>query len=135
MPVTVALAVGHGHLRPKCTSVLEMATLDSGSKTPPAPVDETRWTFLTNHAHVLLTIARDPQIRMRDVAARVGVTERAAQKIAADLVEAGYITRTRVGRRNNYTVATGRPFRHPVDAGHELDELLAVFVPESPSQP
>lgn len=94
------------------------------------PAGETRWTFLTNHAHVLLTIARDPQIRLRDVPALVGVTERAAQKITADLVEARYITRTRTGRRNSYTVATGRPFRHPVDAGHELDELLAVLVPE-----
>ncbi len=95
------------------------------------PSGETRWTFLTNHAHVLLTIARDPQARMRDVASRVGVTERAAQKLVADLVEAGYITRTRSGRRNSYTVATGRPLRHPVDSGHELDELLAVLVPES----
>ncbi|MFJ6281287.1 MULTISPECIES: helix-turn-helix transcriptional regulator [Arthrobacter] len=87
------------------------------------------WTFLTNHAHVLLTIARDPQIRLRDLADTVGVTERAAQKIAADLVEAGYITRTREGRRNIYSVVSGRPFRHPVDAGHEVDELLAVLVP------
>lgn len=90
----------------------------------------TGWTFLTNHAHVLLTIARDPQIRLRDLAATVGVTERAAQKIAADLVEAGYITRTRTGRRYLYTVVSGRPFRHPVDAGHQVDELLAVLVPE-----
>lgn len=112
-----------------------MATKDFDSGTPAGDAGETRWTFLTNHAHVLLTIARDPQIRMRDVAARVGVTERAAQKIAADLVEAGYITRTRTGRRNSYTVATGRPFRHPVDAGHELDELLAVLVPEPPPAP
>ncbi|MBE4718982.1 helix-turn-helix domain-containing protein [Pseudarthrobacter sp. AB1] len=112
-----------------------MATKDFDSGTPSGAAAETQWTFLTNHAHVLLTIARDPQIRMRDVATRVGVTERAAQKITADLVEAGYITRTRAGRRNSYTVATGRPFRHPVDAGHELDELLAVLVPESTSQP
>ncbi|WP_026548807.1 helix-turn-helix domain-containing protein [Arthrobacter sp. Br18] len=111
-----------------------MATQDFDSGTPPVPASGTRWTFLTNHAHVLLTIARDPQVRMRDVAARVGVTERAAQKIAADLVEAGYITRTRAGRRNSYTVATGRPFRHPVDAGHELDQLLAVLVPEPTSR-
>ncbi|MCO4239595.1 helix-turn-helix transcriptional regulator [Pseudarthrobacter raffinosi] len=111
-----------------------MATKDFDSGTPAGAAAETQWTFLTNHAHVLLTIARDPQIRMRDVATRVGVTERAAQKITADLVEAGYITRTRNGRRNSYTVATGRPFRHPVDAGHELDELLAVLVPEPTSR-
>lgn len=90
----------------------------------------TGWTFLTNHAHVLLTIARDPQVRLRDLAATVGITERAAQKIAADLAEAGYITRTRAGRRNVYAVVSGRPFRHPVDSGHQVDELLAVLVPE-----
>lgn len=95
------------------------------------PATETRWTFLTNHAHVLLTVARDPQIRVRDLAARVGVTERAAQKILADLVQAGYVTRTRAGRRNSYTVATGQPLRHPMDANHDLDELLAVLVPDS----
>lgn len=108
-----------------------MATDDLEAASPRGPGSEPRWTFLTNHAHVLLTIARDPQIRIRDVAARVGVTERAAQKIVADLVEAGYITRLRAGRRNSYTVATGRPLRHPLDSGHELDELLAVLVPES----
>lgn len=111
-----------------------MATNEFDSGTPAVPAAAARWTFLTNHAHVLLTIARDPHIRMRDVATRVGVTERAAQKIAADLVEDGYIFRTRTGRRNSYTIATGRPFRHPVDAGHELDELLAVLVPEPSSR-
>jgi predicted transcriptional regulator len=87
------------------------------------------WTFLTNHAHVLVAIARDPQVRLRDVAAQVGITERAAQKIVADLVAAGYLSRIREGRRNAYTVASGRPFRHPLEAGHQLDELLAVLVP------
>ncbi|TFD79464.1 helix-turn-helix transcriptional regulator [Cryobacterium fucosi] len=98
----------------------------------PTPGSDARWTFLTNHAHVLVTIARDPQCRMREVASRVGVTERGAQKIVADLVADGYITRTRVGRRNSYQIATGRPFRHPVTDGHELDELLTVLVPIPP---
>jgi len=92
----------------------------------------TGWTFLTNHAHVLLTIARDRQITLREVAAKVGITERATQKIVADLEADGYLTRTRHGRRNNYTVATGRPFRHPLTANHDLDELLAVLVPDGP---
>lgn len=87
------------------------------------------WTFLTNHAHVLLSIARDPQTTLRGVATQVGITERAAQKIVADLEAAGYLTRTRSGRRNNYTIATGRPLRHPLNAGRELDDLLAVLVP------
>lgn len=91
----------------------------------------TDWTFLTNHAHVLLAIARDRQITLREVATRVGITERAAQSIVADLVTAGYLTRTRQGRNNSYTIPTGRPFRHPLTAGHDLDELLAILVPDT----
>jgi len=110
-----------------------MNASDPDQEPVPAPRSDVRWTFLTNHAHVLVTIARDPQCRMREVASRVGVTERGAQKILADLVADGYVTRTRIGRRNSYQIATGRPFRHPVTDGHEVDELLAVLVP-SPAQ-
>lgn len=86
-----------------------------------------RWTFLTNHARVLLGVARDPEIRLRDLAATANITERAAQAIIADLEAAGYITRTRVGRRNRYTIhPTGR-FRHPAEADHPIADLLAVF--------
>ncbi len=99
----------------------------------PVAAPGARWTFLTNHAHVLLAIARDRQVRLRDVALTVGITERAAQKIVADLVTAGYLTRARVGRRNSYTVPSGRPFRHPLAAGHGLDELLDLFVPQTPT--
>ena len=111
------------------TTVLRMANHISavGSETAAA-----QWTFLTNHAHVLLAIARDPQVRLRDVAVTVGITERAAQKIVADLVSAGYLSRERVGRRNSYTVASGRPFRHPLNAGHDLDRLLDLLVPQRP---
>ena len=89
---------------------------------------ETRsWTFLTNHAHVLLAVARDPHVRLRDVAEEVGVTERAAQAIVADLEAGGYLSRTRVGRRNQYTVnPTGR-FRHPAEADQHVGSLLALF--------
>ncbi len=109
-----------------------MNASDPDQEPLPPPGSDAQWTFLTNHAHVLVTIARDPQCRMREVASRVGVTERGAQKIIADLVQGGYITRTRIGRRNSYQIATGRPFRHPVSDGHELDELLAVLVPIPP---
>lgn len=91
------------------------------------------WTFLTNHAHVLLTIARDPQSTLREVAAEVGITERATQKIVADLDAAGYLTRSRHGRRNRYSVTSGQPFRHPLAAGHDIDELLEILVPEAPT--
>jgi len=101
----------------------------------PEAAASARWTFLTNHAHVLLAIARDPQVRLREVAVTVGITERASQKIVADLVAAGYLARARVGRRNSYTVASGRPFRHPLTAGHDLDKLLALLVPQVPQAP
>lgn len=85
------------------------------------------WTFLTNHAHSLLCIARDPGIRLRDVAQRVGVTERAAQRIVSDLVEAGYLDRLREGRRNTYRIRADRPLRHPVEHGHHIGEILDVL--------
>lgn len=81
------------------------------------------WTFLTNHAHVLLVVRRDPYVRLADIAAAVGVTTRAVQLILGDLEEAGYLRRTRVGRRNEYHVLGG-PLRHPLDRGRSVDELL-----------
>lgn len=89
------------------------------------------WTFLSNHGHVLLAIAADPTVRLRDVAERVGITERAAQLIVADLEEGGYLTRTRVGRRNTYEITRHQPFRHPAEAGHEVDDLIAIFVQQA----
>ncbi|MDG4764367.1 MarR family winged helix-turn-helix transcriptional regulator [Solwaraspora sp. WMMD406] len=85
------------------------------------------WTFLTNHAHVLLAIARDPDARLRDVADSVGVTERAAQAIVADLEAGGYLRRSRVGRRNHYTVNPAGRFRHPAEADRRIGDLLALF--------
>ena len=85
------------------------------------------WTFLTNHAHVLLAIARDPTARLRDVAEVVGVTERAAHAIVADLETAGYLRRTRVGRRNHYTVNPAGHFRHPAEADRRIGDFLALF--------
>jgi hypothetical protein len=84
------------------------------------------WTFLTNHAHVLICIAQDPGIRGRDIADRVGITERAAQGIVSDLVKEGYVTRTRIGRRNQYEVHPDLPLRHPVEQDHKVEELLAL---------
>jgi len=104
-----------------------MPNRDAGLEVTRGPAGPSGWTFLTNHAHVLLTIARDPQITLREVAALVGITERAVQKIVADLEATGYLTRTRHGRRNRYTIAVGRPFRHPVTSGHEVDELLEIL--------
>ena len=85
------------------------------------------WTLLTNHGRVLLLIASHPEARLRDLAAQAGITERAAGSIVRDLEEAGYVTRSRTGRRNSYQVHPERPFRHPAEAGHPIGELLAVF--------
>ncbi len=85
------------------------------------------WTFLTSHAHVLLCIARDPVIRLRDLAEQVGITERAAQRIVTDLVNEGYLERQRVGRRNRYVVHPELPLRHPIEDGHTLGTLLNLL--------
>lgn len=85
------------------------------------------WTFLTNHAQVLLCLAEDPDIRLRDVAARVGITERASQRILAELVDAGYVQTTRVGRRNRYSVDREHAMRHTAQLGFEIGTLLEAL--------
>jgi hypothetical protein len=90
------------------------------------------WTFLTNHGHVLLAVANSADLRVGDIAAQVGVTPRATLAILQDLEEAGYLRRTRVGRRSHYTVDAHRHFRHPATAAHEVGELLGIFTAGSP---
>jgi DNA-binding IclR family transcriptional regulator len=85
------------------------------------------WTLLTGHGHVLVEIARDPEARMRDIAAAAGITERTAQVIVADLEAAGYITRTRNGRRTRYTVDPDSLFRHPAQEGHRIGPFLELL--------
>jgi len=86
-----------------------------------------RWTFLTNHAQTLLCIAQDPQIRLRDIGQKVGITERAAHRIVAELTEAGYLTRRRVGRRNHYTVHARRKLPDSPARSQRVGDLLAVL--------
>ena len=86
------------------------------------------WTFLTNHSHVLICLARDPSARLRDVALEVGITERAVQRIVSDLEGDGVLTHVREGRRNRYAVHPERHLRHPVEARTILSALLAVIV-------
>lgn len=87
-----------------------------------------QWTFLSNHGHVLLCIAREPELRLRDVAARVGITERAVQRIVADLEQEGYLTRVRSGRRNRYELFADRPLRHPIEAHQQVRSLLELVL-------
>ena len=93
-----------------------------------------RWDFLTNHAHVLLCISRDSGIRLRDIAAAVGITERSAHKVLSELIEDGYVLSERRGRRNHYKVKPEQPLRHPLVREREVGELLeALLRPESPA--
>ena len=85
------------------------------------------WTFVSNHFLVLLCIAEDPEQRMVDVSKRLAITERAVQGIVADLVDAGYLTRTKVGRRNHYRVNSSMPMRHLETQHRQLDDLLALL--------
>jgi DNA-binding IclR family transcriptional regulator len=98
------------------------------------PVSKTRaippWTFLTNHAHVLLCLARDPETRMRDVAQQVGITERAVQRIVSELEQAGYVARDREGRRNRYEVKADVALRHPIERHRSVATLLALVLDE-----
>jgi DNA-binding MarR family transcriptional regulator len=85
------------------------------------------WTFLSNHAQALLCIARDREVRIRDIAQVVGITERAAQRIVADLIEAGYVDRERIGRRNHYRLNGDVKMRHAAQADLRISELLDAF--------
>jgi DNA-binding MarR family transcriptional regulator len=92
--------------------------------------ESTSWHFLTNHAQVLLCIENNADARMRDIAETVGVTERAAQRITNDLVEAGYVTRERIGRRNRYRIDRKVRMRHPAQREHPIGELLSLLSSE-----
>jgi DNA-binding MarR family transcriptional regulator len=89
-----------------------------------SPDTNGRWHFLTSHTQVLLAIYRDPDVRLRDIATTVGITERAAQRIVNDLVDAGYVTRERHGRRNRYAVLPHGHMRHPEQLEHEIGEFM-----------
>ena len=89
----------------------------------------TSWTFFTNHAHVLFCIASDPEARLRDIAAKIGITERAAQRIVQELVDAGCVEVERIGRRNSYRICGDLPLRHPIEAHRTVEELVAWLQP------
>jgi DNA-binding transcriptional ArsR family regulator len=106
---------------------------DTGAADGPATLQREseparHWTFLSNHGHVLICLARDPAARLRDVAIAVGITERAVQKIVSDLEEGGVVQRVRDGRRNRYRLFLDRPMRHPVEAHRSVGELLEMIL-------
>jgi predicted ArsR family transcriptional regulator len=89
------------------------------------------WSFLTNHAQVLLCIAKDPGVRLRDIGERVGITERAAHRIVSELVSAGYVSRSREGRRNRYAVRSDPTLPDRLARGRRVGELLEILLPET----
>ena len=86
--------------------------------------DDHQWRFVTNHAHVLACVAETPTARLRDLAVTVGITERTAGQIVSELEQAGYLTKTRIGRRNRYQVHGELPLRHPQHRHHTVGELI-----------
>jgi DNA-binding MarR family transcriptional regulator len=93
---------------------------------PPSP-PQSQWTIFSNHAHVLVCIARNPEERVREIAAKVGITERAVQRIIGDLEQAGVIARERLGRNNRYSLSLDRPLRHPLEAHRTIAEVIRII--------
>src|SRR5437763_4380814 len=106
--------------------------MNTSSRNDQQGAKATEWDFLTNHAHVLTCVANDSGMRLRDIAAAVGITERATHRILSELVDEGYVLRERHGRRNRYQVVSDLPLRHPLVQGREVGDLLKVLLRGAP---
>jgi hypothetical protein len=89
--------------------------------------EKASWFFLTNHAHVLFLLSQTSDLVLREVALRVGITERAVQRIIADLESAGFVERARIGRKNHYRIFTDLPLRHPIESHRTIGDLIALI--------
>ena len=94
---------------------------------PERQTEKVRWTFLTNHAHVMILLSQDSSLVLREVALRIGITERAVQRIIADLEHDGFIEREKVGRKNQYHILSKRALRHPVESHRSIGDLIALI--------
>ena len=94
----------------------------------PTQPERIRWTFLTNHAHVLILLSQDSSLVLREVALRIGITERAVQRIIADLEQDGFIERQKVGRKNQYRILTKLPLRHPIESHRSIGDLIELII-------
>jgi len=110
---------------PRIQSKATTGTARSSQATPGELAN--RWTFFTNHAHVLILLSRDPKQVLREVALQVGITERAVQRIIADLEEEGFIKREKLGRQNVYNVYADRQLRHPIESHRKIGHLLKLI--------
>ena len=95
---------------------------------PRSPKPEQSWTFLSNHAHVLICVARQPDVRVSEIADLVGIQERTVVRIIHELSDAGYLTVTRVGRNNVYEIDLDVPLRHPLESHHHIKEVIAPLL-------
>lgn len=100
---------------------------NSDPREPGANRPRPRWQFLTNHGHVMIYLSRHPDARIRDIALAIGITERSAQTILAELEREGYVSKTKVGRRNHYQVHAELKFRHPQESEQSISALLDIF--------
>jgi DNA-binding transcriptional ArsR family regulator len=113
------------------TADADARSADGVGAPAPSSAHDAHWTFLTNHAHVLRVLAADPDVRVRDLAALVGVTERAALRILHDLEMSGYVERERVGRRTHYRLQLDQAMRHPMERGLSVATLLHALKPDA----
>ncbi|MEY4393592.1 MAG: hypothetical protein RL595_841 [Planctomycetota bacterium] len=115
----------------KGNSLMKVKELDSTKMKNSTRLGEQRspsWTFLSNHAHVLILLAKEPEILLKDVATLVGITERAVQKIVADLEEGGFLEKEKFGRCNRYSVNMKKPLRHPLESHKPVGDLIKIIV-------
>ncbi len=106
---------------------IETSSLPEKESSPPSLETSNQWTFLTNHTHVLVGLARDPGLTVRELALLVGITERSVQRILSDLEASGVIQKSKEGRRNHYKLNLNYQLRHPLESSHRLSELLETL--------
>ncbi|MEM6472048.1 MAG: winged helix-turn-helix transcriptional regulator [Planctomycetota bacterium] len=124
-----AKTAANGQANQKTTARTKKANHRGGLKTSEATAEKpaSRWTFLTNHSHVLIVLHAEPELVLREVANRVGITERAVQRVVQELEQDGVIRRERIGRKNRYEVITDSPLRHPIEAHRSIGDLLKLI--------
>jgi predicted transcriptional regulator len=127
-------AVGSADSRGEKTMKKRVSKRPSSETAPPgrtpvnrSPSSDARWTFLTNHSHVLILLAQHPALVLREVAVQVGITERAVQRIILDLEKAGFLVREKVGRQNHYRIRTNLALRHPIEAHRTIGDLVGLI--------
>lgn len=116
---------------PRSKTIVKKATKsvrEVTTSSEPESMESHRWTFLTNHAHVLILLSQEPNLVLREVAQRIGITERAVQRLIADMEEDGILEREKVGRKNQYRIRSKKPLRHPIEAHRTIGDLIALIV-------